>query len=621
MLAEGAAVFSGLSDYARKGSDALLSKAQTDYDTVSHRKADSAYNYNKVKRDTKIANGGDPTIANLGNFLDDVMTAGSHLDMNDLTGATAEGLGNLLGMAATGGVGAVVKGGVMGAAKLGAAKLGATAALEAAQSSKAARILGKVFDAPTRANMMFEAGGGVDNAVEAINSYSDEQLAELSPEFNSLVEQYLQNGASPEEASQQARIDLRNQLIRTNALETGLTGAAIGRLVPGTERGLKSLGGKGLGAGSVAGYVGKAASEGIEEFGQEGSSTLIGNINEKALLNKDKDTLEGVGQGAVMGAVGGIGTSAVANARPGSVLKDIYDKGKEAVGKFKDKDEPEVENIRVPLSSKNANKRVEADDLQSTTTATAAQDNKATNNVVNSLIDYHKQGMDSLQKELDNPESTHDEKAKEKLRESVANSQKAIRALTLNDEEKKAISTATGVNSRDLNNTRDGLEALAAKINNLTQGKKSEEEYTNELSNLHSLYKELKDRLSFDMPEYNQDGSTTKYGEQVAVLNNYLDNNESLLEAEAKVAKQAINNDEIINNKGTNVIPENIKNLGNNPKVIDVSDENNTDAKATNIRNTILNMEQLVESGAELNDNLISDSDGNLKIDKNKDST
>ena len=338
MLAEGAAVFSGLSDYARKGSDALLSKAQTDYDTVSHRKADSAYNYNKVKRDTKIANGGDPTIANLGNFLDDVMTAGSHLDMNDLTGATAEGLGNLLGMAATGGVGAVVKGGVMGAAKLGAAKLGATAALEAAQSSKAARILGKVFDAPTRANMMFEAGGGVDNAVEAINSYSDEQLAELSPEFNSLVEQYLQNGASPEEASQQARIDLRNQLIRTNALETGLTGAAIGRLVPGTERGLKSLGGKGLGAGSVAGYVGKAASEGIEEFGQEGSSTLIGNINEKALLNKDKDTLEGVGQGAVMGAVGGIGTSAVANARPGSMLKGIYDKGKEAIGKFSNKD-------------------------------------------------------------------------------------------------------------------------------------------------------------------------------------------------------------------------------------------------------------------------------------------
>ena len=399
MLAEGAAAFSGLSDYARKGSDALLSKAQTDYDRVSHRKADSAYNYNKLKRDTKIANGGDPTIAGLGNFLDDVMTAGSHLDMNDLTGATAEGLGNLLGMAATGGVGAVVKGGVMGAAKLGAAKLGATAALEAAQSSKAARILGKVFDAPTRANMMFEAGGGVDNAVEAINSYSDEQLAELSPEFNSLVEQYLQNGASPEEASQQARIDLRNQLIRTNALETGLTGAAIGRLVPGTERGLKSLGGKGLGAGSIAGYVGKAASEGIEEFGQEGSSTLIGNINEKALLNKDKDTLEGVGQGAVMGAVGGIGTSAVANARPGSMLKGIYDKGKEAVGKFKDKDEPEVENIRVPLSSKNANKRVEADDLQSTTTAAAAQDNKATNNVVNSLIDYHKQGMDSLQKE------------------------------------------------------------------------------------------------------------------------------------------------------------------------------------------------------------------------------
>ena len=70
------------------------------------------------------------------------------------------------------------------------------------------------------------------------------------------------------------------------------------------------------------------------------------------------------------------------------------------------------------------------------------------------------------------------------------------------------------------------------------------------------------------MPEYNQDGSTTKYGEQVAVLNNYLDNNESLLEAEAKVAKQAINNDEIINNKGTNVIPENIKNLGNNTKVM-----------------------------------------------------
>ena len=32
-------------------------------------------------------------------------------------------------------------------------------------------------------------------------------------------------------------------------------------------------------------------------------------------------------------------------------------------------------------------------------------------------------------------------------------------------------------------------------------------------------------------------------------------------------------------------------------------------------------MEQLVESGAELNDNLISDSDGNLKLDKNKDST
>ena len=663
MLAEGAAAFSGLSDYARKGSDALLSKAQTDYDRVSHRKADSAYNYNKLKRDTKIANGGDPTIAGLGNFLDDVMTAGSHLDMNDLTGATAEGLGNLLGMAATGGVGAVVKGGVMGAAKLGAAKLGATAALEAAQSSKAARILGKVFDAPTRANMMFEAGGGVDNAVEAINSYSDEQLAELSPEFNSLVEQYLQNGASPEEASQQARIDLRNQLIRTNALETGLTGAAIGRLVPGTERGLKSLGGKGLGAGSVAGYVGKAASEGIEEFGQEGSSTLIGNINEKALLNKDKDTLEGVGQGAVMGAVGGIGTSAVANARPGSMLKGIYDKGKEAIGKFSNKDgkaseakaETSAENERASTTAKTT-----SSNLQSNLESDEAKDAINGNAVISTDVDkngssddreydkalHEKAALDRASadeakkayEELEaksnaDPSSVTDDEladAREKaqtLEQAAQISEQEQNHITLSDDMKQAL------NSNILQNedadTRakniDNMTAVSAavqvakELNSLDENSFGGDKtaYANRLNTLGGILTTLENQCKSDIDVHSEDvngKSEVKLNKKNYVkhtINNLFNHGDTVLDAKARVQGHKFDN----NTPPTSDI-SNILSWKNRDESLDINDETKDDARK--LKDVLLNIEGLLSSDANLNTDLSISKDGKPVIDNNK---
>lgn len=663
MLAEGAAAFSGLGDYARKGSDALLSKAQTDYDTVSHRKADSAYNYNKLKRDTKIANGGDPTIAGLGNFLDDVMTAGSHLDMNDLTGATAEGLGNLLGMAATGGVGAVVKGGVMGAAKLGAAKLGATAALEAAQSSKAARILGKVFDAPTRANMMFEAGGGVDNAVEAINSYSDEQLAELSPEFNSLVEQYLQNGASPEEASQQARLDLRNQLIRTNALETGLTGAAIGRLVPGTERGLKSLGGKGLGAGSIAGYMGKAASEGVEEFGQEGSSTLIGNINEKALLNKDKDTLEGVGQSAVMGAVGGIGTSAVANARPGSMLKGIYDKGKEAIGKFSGKGdkageakaETSAENERASTTD-----RTTSSNLQSNLESSEANDAIGSNAVISTEVDkngnsddreydkalHEKAALDRASadeakkayEELEaksnaDPSSVTDDEladAHEKaqtLEQAAQISEQEQNHITLSDDMKQAL------NSNILQNedadTRakniDNMTAVSAavqvakELNSLDENSFGNDKaaYENRLNNLGGILTALENQCKSDIDVHSEDvngKSEVKLNKKNYVkhtINNLFNHGDTILDAKARVQGHKFDNNGIDTTDISNIL-----NWKNRNESLDINDE--TKDEARKLKDVLLNIEGLLSSDANLNTDLSINEEGKPVIDNNK---
>lgn len=663
MLAGSAAAVSGLGNLVKEGSNALLSKAQTDYDTVSHKKTDSAYNYNKVKRDTKIANGGDPTIAGLGNFLDDVMTAGSHLDMNDLTGATAEGLGNLLGMAATGGVGAVVKGGVMGAAKLGAAKLGATAALEAAQSSKAARILGKVFDAPTRANMMFEAGGGVDNAVEAINSYSDEQLAELSPEFNSLVEQYLQNGASPEEASQQARIDLRNQLIRTNALETGLTGAAIGRLVPGTERGLKSLGGKGLGAGSIAGYVGKAASEGIEEFGQEGSSTLIGNINEKALLNKDKDTLEGVGQGAVMGAVGGIGTSAVANARPGSMLKGIYDKGKEAVGKFSGKGS-KAEEAKAETSAENERAstidKTTSTNLQSNLESNEADKAIGNNAVISTEVDkngnsedrdydkalHEKAALDRASadeakkayEELEaksnaDPSSVTDDEladAREKaqtLEQAAQISEQEQNHITLSDDIKQAL------NSNILQNedadTRakniDNMTAVSAavqvakELNSLDENSFGNDKaaYENRLNNLGGILTALENQCKSDIDLHSEDvngKSEVKLNKKNYVkhtINNLFNHGDIVLDAKARVQGHKFDK----NNIDTTDI-SNILNWNKRKSSLDINNEN--DSQARELKDVLLNIEGLLSSDANLNTDLGIDDKGKPVIDKDK---
>lgn len=663
MLAGSAAVVSGLGNLVKEGSNALLSKAQTDYDTVSHKKTDSAYNYNKVKRDTKIANGGDPTIAGLGNFLDDVMTAGSHLDMNDLTGATAEGLGNLLGMAATGGVGAVVKGGVMGAAKLGAAKLGATAALEAAQSSKAARILGKVFDAPTRANMMFEAGGGVDNAVEAINSYSDEQLAELSPEFNSLVKQYLQNGASPEEASQQARLDLRNQLIRTNALETGLTGAAIGRLVPGTERGLKALGGKGLGAGSVAGYVGKAASEGIEEFGQEGSSTLIGNINEKALLNKDKDTLEGVGQGAVMGAVGGIGTSAVANARPGSMLKGIYDKGKEVAGKFSGKGDKAGE-AKAETSAENkrasTNDKTVSTNLQSNLESNEANDALKNNVVISTEVDKNgnsedrdydkalhekaaldrtsadeaKKAYEELEaKSNEDPSSVTDDEladAREKaqtLEQAAQISEQEQNHITLSDDMKQALNSTifqdedADTRAKNIDNMTAVSAAVqvAKELNSLDENSfgGNTAAYEDRLNTLGGILTALENQCKSDIDVHSEEvngKSEVKLNKKNYVkhtINNLFNHGDTVLDAKARVQGHKFDK----NNIDTTHI-SNILNWNKRKSSLDINNEN--DSQARELKDVLLNIEGLLSSDANLNTDLGIDDKGKPVIDKDK---
>lgn len=149
-------------------------------------------------------------------------------------------------------------------------------------------------------------GGSVGlQARQEILNMSEEELQE-SPEYRQLIEQ----GMSPDLA--------KSRLAEMAGRPAELTGATIGLI---TGRIAARFEAAPLSTGSVAGAVVNVGKEGVEETLQEAGNQLASNIGVKS-AGFERDVLEGTGESAATGLIGGVGTAGAVQA-PGAALSTV----------------------------------------------------------------------------------------------------------------------------------------------------------------------------------------------------------------------------------------------------------------------------------------------------------
>lgn len=152
-------------------------------------------------------------------------------------------------------------------------------------------------------------GGGSAGlqARQEILNMSEAELME-SPEYRELRE----NGASHEDA--------RSHLMKIASAPAELTGATIGLLAGKITARFQA---NPLGAGSIRQGATNTGMESLQEGIQEAGETFASNVGQKA-AGLEGDLLEGTGEAAASGVLGGVGTAAAVQA-PGAALSLTVD--------------------------------------------------------------------------------------------------------------------------------------------------------------------------------------------------------------------------------------------------------------------------------------------------------
>ena len=181
-----------------------------------------------------------------------------------------------------------------------------------AKSNKVAEKI--VKNSPWMASMGAQEGGGAysQQLLEGL-SMSIEDLRAHSPQFNTAVKQYVEQGYSLPEAEQKAKEDMAFAAARQASLETAAAAFVANALTSPLSkmtRGDKTL----------SRYIGEALGEPVEEGITEGLGQIAGNKATRDYLDQRQTLMEDVGQSAAEGAVGGLGIVGARSVIPAAEL-------------------------------------------------------------------------------------------------------------------------------------------------------------------------------------------------------------------------------------------------------------------------------------------------------------
>ncbi|ESX17870.1 hypothetical protein X766_15830 [Mesorhizobium sp. LSJC255A00] len=154
---------------------------------------------------------------------------------------------------------------------------------------------------------LMEGGGAYNQTVTDIMGRSNEELMQSSPDFKAAVE----SGVDPE----QAKIRIAHNAGMTAASIQGVAGAAIGKV---TEVG--GFEAAPLRIRPAAEVVSNLIKEPVEEAAQSLSGQVAQNLATKMQADPNQSLIEGAGDQVALGAIGGLGSAAVAQA-PSLALK------------------------------------------------------------------------------------------------------------------------------------------------------------------------------------------------------------------------------------------------------------------------------------------------------------
>lgn len=283
------------SEGIRKAGDALGSDAEQAKRRLYAFKQQGLKNRIDREYEEDIASGKSTTEAELarigkqfGGTVGNAFSSGHALELG------TSGLGSLI----TGG--AVSKGIGLGAKATKAFMPKVASGVDAfAKSNKVAQKI--VDNSPWMASMGAQEGGGAysQQLLEGL-SMSIEDLRAHSPQFNTAVKHYVEQGYSLPEAEQKAKEDMAFAAARQASLETAAAAFAANYLTAPLAK--MSKGDK-----LLSKYIGEALNEPVEEGITEGLGQIAGNKATRDYLDQRQELMEDVGQASAEGAVGGLG--------------------------------------------------------------------------------------------------------------------------------------------------------------------------------------------------------------------------------------------------------------------------------------------------------------------------
>ena len=300
-----------------EGADSWASSAQDAQKRAYAARQQALKNRTDRQRREDLANGTSEVVANArhiarnffggaGNILED---GGMFLNMG------SQALGSMVpSWIASAGIGAAAKGLKAVAAKTVPDAVD-TAVDVADASNKFTQYLTK--SAPwMAASGAVEGGGAYAQQLQEGLSTPITTLIDHSPEFNSRVAELMKQDIPQPQAQEQARRDLafaaaEQAGIRT-AATAAITGAMTSKLARPFERSEKML----------VQRLGEGLTEPLEETLTEGATQYHQNVATRDFLDSTQDVVEGIGQGAAEGLMGGFGVTA-AHAAPSMTVAGI----------------------------------------------------------------------------------------------------------------------------------------------------------------------------------------------------------------------------------------------------------------------------------------------------------
>lgn len=263
----------------------------------------------QARHEDRIAKGESPFLSKLQREGEAVLDVGKRVARTPMlaTDITANAVGSLYSSAPLAGAGGAVAKGLAGAALK--SQLASKVALAAGTSAGAA---------------VPEVSGTFSEGVSSVMGMSQEEL-DTSPIYQEL----LKEGATSEEA----RIQLAGLVGETAAVRSLPATFALGFITNKFER---MPVGSFLEGGVTRGIL-KIAGEGVEEAGQGVNQTIAQNTSIEAETGLERDAIEGIGEQAALGFIGGIGAAGAA-ATPGAARGAVRAGVGKVADQFKDRE-------------------------------------------------------------------------------------------------------------------------------------------------------------------------------------------------------------------------------------------------------------------------------------------